>query len=92
VGDSLEISFANVRASDWDDAALNLISHVQNMECYRWRQEARTGDIVQFIEFRGDDLVIETTPLRQMERWPLADSFTCQLKGLLYHLGHRSAP
>ena len=68
-GDAVEVSFAEVRADDWDDDSQALIERVQDVESYRWRQEGSRGDFVQCIEFRGADLVLTLASPQQLVRW-----------------------
>ena len=87
-GDAVEVSFAEVRADDWDDDSLALIERMQDVGSYCWRQDGSRGDIVQRIEFRGADLVFTLTSPQQMVRWPDAENIKLMVQHFLTQL-HR---
>lgn len=68
-GDGFEVRFADVVADDWDQEALALIRIVLDRQSYRWRHDGKPGDLLQWLEMQGRDLVLMTSSLKQMTRW-----------------------
>ncbi len=89
--DGYEIAFAQVQASDWDDESLALIEQAKLDACYRWHQDGRLGDFVQYQEYRGRDLVFGMTPLGQMARWTDGENIVSQVRGFLSWMGQLNA-
>ena len=46
---------------------------VLDVDRYRWREDtctgAKTGSVVQLIEYQGDDLLLRLAPMRQVKTW-----------------------
>jgi hypothetical protein len=68
-GGGFEVRFAEVVADDWDQDAMALIRVVLDRQTYRWQQDGKQGDLLQWLEMRGRDLVVETASLKQLTRW-----------------------
>ena len=85
-GDAVEVSFAEVRADDWDDDSVALIERVQDVESYGWRQDGSRGDFVQCIEFRGTDLVFTLASPQQMVHWPDGENIKLMVERFLLQL------
>ena len=67
-GGGFAVRFADVVAVDWDQDAMALIRVVLDRQSYRWRQDGKPGDLLQWLELRGRDLVVVTSSLKQMTR------------------------
>jgi len=89
--DGYEIAFAQVQASDWDDESLALIEQAKLDACYRWHQDDRLDDFVQYQEYRGRDLVFGMTPLGQMAGWTDGENIVSQVRGFLQRMGRLNA-
>jgi hypothetical protein len=81
--DRAEVTFLDAGAQDWDQDALVLIDRAQERDSYRWQQGAHQGDLVQFIDMQGKDLVIGLTSMAQISRWPEGQEIVCLLKSFL---------
>jgi len=85
--DRIELVFADAGANDWDQETLVLIERAQNLQSYRWQQGAQKGDLVQFIEMQGKDLVIGLTSMAQISRWPEGQEIVSELRSCLSQIG-----
>lgn len=85
--DRIELVFADAGANDWDQDVLVLIDRAKNLQSYRWRQGAQKGDLVQFIDMQGNDLVISLTSMEQIARWPEGPEIVCLLRSYLFQFG-----
>jgi hypothetical protein len=85
--DRIELVFADAGANDWDQEASVLIDRAQNGQSYRWQQGAQKGDLVQFIDMQGNDLVIGLTSMEQIARWPEGSEIVCLLRSYLFQFG-----
>jgi hypothetical protein len=86
-GNAVEFAFADVRAENWNDDAVDPIACGLDAESYLWRQDGSRGDYVQLVELRGVDLVLTLTSSQQMARWPegeniwlMVESFVLQVQ------------
>lgn len=73
----IEIAFTDARASDWDDESVELIQWALSPHSYLWREEGRAGNLVEFAEMRGSDLVVGLTPLEKIAHWPDGQEIVC---------------
>ena len=85
--DRIELVFGDAGGNDWDQDAPLLLDRAQNLQSYRWQQGAQKGDLVQFIEMQGNDLVISLTSMAQMTRWPEGPEIVSVLRSYLMQVG-----
>lgn len=85
--DRVEVEFADAGTNDWDQNSTELIDWAQNPQSYRWREGAQHGDLVQFIEMRGNHLVVSLTSIGQMTRWSEGRDIVCLLRSCLTQIG-----
>ena len=57
-----------------------MIDLALNQHSYRWRHQGRQGDLAQFVEMRGNDLVLMSTSFQQIGRWPDGQELVCLIK------------
>ena len=84
--DRVEVVFVDAGTKDWDQDSTELIDSAQNPQSYRWRQGAQQGDLVQFIEMRGNHLVVNLTSTAQIARWPEGPEIVCLLRSCLMQI------
>ena len=87
--DSAEVIFANVSDNDWECDSVLLIDLVLGGECYRWCEGSSHGGFAQCVEFRGDDLAIAVTSVKEMVRWPGGDDICLMVKQVLQRVQER---
>ena len=78
--DGFELAFADALAQDWDLDSVDLIARVLDPHSYRWHQEGWQGDLAQCVEMHGNDLLILSTSLQQISRWPDGQEIVCLMK------------
>ena len=78
--DGFELAFADALAQDWDQDSVDLIARVLDPHLYRWRHEGRQGDLAQCVEMQGNDLLILSTSLQHIGRWPDGQEIVCLMK------------
>jgi hypothetical protein len=70
--------------------ALELRRAVLDPDTYRWATQGGSGSFVGFVDYDGDDLVLQMPSMRQIERWPDGADLAWQVKGYLLRLRHMS--
>ena len=66
--------------------AVGLRMAVLDLDTYRWATPDGAGSFVKFVDYDGDDLVLQMPSIRQIERWPDSDDLVWQVKGFLLRL------
>jgi hypothetical protein len=69
-----------------DREGYQLLCAASVKESYWWRQDGNKGSLISDVQWRGDTLMIELTPTRQLHRWPDGDAAQWAIRGLLQRI------
>ncbi len=69
-----------------DREGCQLLAAASIKERYWWRQDGDKGSLVSDVQWRGETLLIELTPTRQMDRWPEGKAVEWAIQGLLQRI------
>lgn len=69
-----------------DREGYQLLAAASIRERYWWRQDGDKGSLVSDVQWRGDTLMIELTPTRQLHRWPDGEAVEWAIHGLLQRI------
>lgn len=69
-----------------------LRAHAVNLDTYEWRQQGQRRCLVSLMDWEQDDLLLQLTPARQLQRWPEGDAVEGQLRAFLALHAQARAP
>ncbi len=69
-----------------DREGYQLLAAASVKERYWWRQDGDKGSLVSDVRWRGETLLIELTPTRQMHRWSEGKAVEWAIQGLLQRI------
>jgi hypothetical protein len=70
----------------WEGADLQLRYAILDTQSYRWCQNGHSGFLVEFLSYRGPDLLLTLTPMTTvttMSHWPDGDELRSRVAELL---------
>lgn len=87
-----ELVFANFKSVDRHERHQELLASIVDLNFYRWHFNGHSGNLVQFIDYLGKDLVLAITDLKTIQRWTDGEDLAGQVRSLLLRLQGRRAP
>ena len=88
----LELVFANFKSADCHERHHEFIASIVDLNFYRWQFNGHGGNLVQFIDYRGNDLVLQITDLKTIQRWIDGEDLAGQVLSFLLGFQEGSAP
>jgi hypothetical protein len=77
-----QVQWLGMRRLDSPGVVL-LRSRALNLETYEWREEGSRRSLVSLMDWERDDLLLQLTPTRQLQRWAEGDAVDGFLRAFL---------